>query len=114
MGTITAYHQRGCQSEAEIFEICTLRIQVERVRDLAPGGSQIEWDWWRWTSQNAGDQKTEMEKLKGKMSQELSKIEERTGKIDDELQEVQARTRTKDLFLLFIYKLYIFDMYSCV
>ncbi|XP_056467776.1 cytoplasmic dynein 2 heavy chain 1 isoform X1 [Gadus chalcogrammus] len=39
--------------------------------------------------QNAGDQKTEMEKLKGKMSQELSKIEERTGKIDDELQEVQ-------------------------
>ncbi|KAJ3590901.1 hypothetical protein NHX12_008849, partial [Muraenolepis orangiensis] len=41
--------------------------------------------------QNASDQKTEMEKLKGKMAQELSKIEERTSKIDHELKEVQAK-----------------------
>lgn len=40
--------------------------------------------------QNASDQKTEMEKIKGKMAQELSKIEERKSKIDDELKEVQV------------------------
>ncbi|KAF7666054.1 hypothetical protein LDENG_00118150 [Lucifuga dentata] len=39
--------------------------------------------------QNASDQKTEMEKIKGKMAQEVSKIEERKAKIDDELKEVQ-------------------------
>uniref|UniRef100_A0A8C9YHS7 Cytoplasmic dynein 2 heavy chain 1 n=1 Tax=Sander lucioperca TaxID=283035 RepID=A0A8C9YHS7_SANLU len=39
--------------------------------------------------QNAGDQKTEMEKIKGKMAQEVSKIEERKAKIDHELKEVQ-------------------------
>ncbi|XP_058489722.1 dynein cytoplasmic 2 heavy chain 1 isoform X1 [Solea solea] len=39
--------------------------------------------------QNASDQKTEMEKIKGKMAQEVSKIEERKAKIDDELREVQ-------------------------
>lgn len=31
-----------------------------------------------------------MEKIKGKMAQEVSKIEERKAKIDDELKEVQA------------------------
>lgn len=31
-----------------------------------------------------------MEKLKGKMAQEVSKIEERKAKIDDELKEVQV------------------------
>lgn len=31
-----------------------------------------------------------MEKIKGKMAQEVSKIEERKGKIDDELKEVQV------------------------
>ncbi|TKS81144.1 Cytoplasmic dynein 2 heavy chain 1 [Collichthys lucidus] len=41
------------------------------------------------TTQNASDQKTEMEKIKGKMAQEVSKIEERKAKIDDELKEVQ-------------------------
>ena len=40
--------------------------------------------------QNASDQKTEMEKIKGKMAQEVSKIEERKAKIDDELKEVQV------------------------
>lgn len=40
--------------------------------------------------QNASDQKTEMERIKGKMAQEVSKIEERKAKIDDELKEVQA------------------------
>ena len=40
--------------------------------------------------QNASDQKTEMEKIKGKMAQEVSKIEERKSKIDDELKEVQV------------------------
>ncbi|CDQ88553.1 unnamed protein product [Oncorhynchus mykiss] len=39
--------------------------------------------------QNASDQKTEMEKIKGKIAQEVSKCEERKGKIDDELREVQ-------------------------
>lgn len=39
--------------------------------------------------QNTSDQKTEMEKIKGKMAQEVSKIEERKAKIDDELKEVQ-------------------------
>ncbi|KAF0030538.1 hypothetical protein F2P81_017269 [Scophthalmus maximus] len=39
--------------------------------------------------QNASDQKTEMERIKGKMAQEVSKIEERKAKIDDELKEVQ-------------------------
>ncbi|CAG6004611.1 unnamed protein product [Menidia menidia] len=39
--------------------------------------------------QNASDQKTEMEKIKGKMAQEVSKIEERKANIDDELKEVQ-------------------------
>ncbi|XP_028975291.2 cytoplasmic dynein 2 heavy chain 1 isoform X3 [Esox lucius] len=39
--------------------------------------------------QNASDQKTEMEKIKGKIAQEVSKCEERKGKIDDELKEVQ-------------------------
>uniref|UniRef100_W5K866 Cytoplasmic dynein 2 heavy chain 1 n=1 Tax=Astyanax mexicanus TaxID=7994 RepID=W5K866_ASTMX len=39
--------------------------------------------------QNASDQKTEMEKLKGKMAQEVAKIEERKEKIEDELKEVQ-------------------------
>ncbi|XP_029136209.2 dynein cytoplasmic 2 heavy chain 1 [Labrus bergylta] len=39
--------------------------------------------------QNASDQKTEMEKIKGKMAHEVSKIEERKAKIDDELKEVQ-------------------------
>ena len=58
-----------------------------------------------------------MEKLKGKMSQELSKIEERTGKIDDELQEVQARTQTEDdvfVIHLLIMCVYIMCMYVCV
>lgn len=32
-----------------------------------------------------------MEKIKGKMAQEVSKIEERKAKIDDELKEVQVR-----------------------
>src|SRR4029434_2659978 len=41
-------------------------------------------------SQNASDQKTEMEKIKGKMAQEVSKIQERKEKIDDELKEVQV------------------------
>lgn len=40
--------------------------------------------------QNASDQKTEMEKIKGKMAQEVSNIEERKTKIDDELREVQV------------------------
>lgn len=40
--------------------------------------------------QNASDQKAEMEKIKGKMAQEVSKIEERKAKIDDELKEVQV------------------------
>lgn len=40
--------------------------------------------------QNASDQKTEMEKIKGKMAHEVSKIEERKAKIDDELKEVQV------------------------
>lgn len=40
--------------------------------------------------QNASDQKTEMEKIKGKMAQEVTKIEERKAKIDDELKEVQV------------------------
>lgn len=40
--------------------------------------------------QNASDQKTEMEKIKGKMAQEVSKIGERKAKIDDELKEVQV------------------------
>uniref|UniRef100_A0A3Q3WZD5 Cytoplasmic dynein 2 heavy chain 1 n=1 Tax=Mola mola TaxID=94237 RepID=A0A3Q3WZD5_MOLML len=40
--------------------------------------------------QNASDQKTEMEKIKGKMAQEVSKIEERKANIDDELKEVQV------------------------
>lgn len=40
--------------------------------------------------QNASDQKTEMEKIKEKMAQEMSKIEERKAKIDDELKEVQV------------------------
>lgn len=40
--------------------------------------------------QNASDQKTEMEKIKGKMAQEVSKIEERKAKIDHELKEVQV------------------------
>lgn len=40
--------------------------------------------------QNASDQKTEMEKIKGKMAQEVSKIEERKAQIDDELKEVQV------------------------
>lgn len=31
-----------------------------------------------------------MEKIKGKMAQEVSKIEERKAKIDDELKEVQV------------------------
>ncbi|XP_034023634.1 cytoplasmic dynein 2 heavy chain 1 [Thalassophryne amazonica] len=39
--------------------------------------------------QNASDQKTEMEKIKGKIAQEVSKIEERKAKIDFELKEVQ-------------------------
>ncbi|MEQ2168419.1 hypothetical protein GOODEAATRI_014183 [Goodea atripinnis] len=39
--------------------------------------------------QNASDQKTEMEKIKEKMAQEVSKIGERKAKIDDELKEVQ-------------------------
>ncbi|MEQ2260911.1 Cytoplasmic dynein 2 heavy chain 1, partial [Xenotaenia resolanae] len=39
--------------------------------------------------QNAGDQKTEMEKIKEKMAQEVSNIGERKAKIDDELKEVQ-------------------------
>ncbi|XP_028817493.1 cytoplasmic dynein 2 heavy chain 1 isoform X3 [Denticeps clupeoides] len=39
--------------------------------------------------QNASDQKTEMEKIKGKMAQEVAKIEERKEKIEDELKEVQ-------------------------
>ena len=43
-----------------------------------------------WDIQNASDQKTEMEKIKGKMAQEVSKIEERKAKIDDELKEVQV------------------------
>lgn len=42
--------------------------------------------------QNASDQKTEMEKIKGKMAQEVSKIEERKAKIDDELKEVQVQS----------------------
>lgn len=42
------------------------------------------------TIQNASDQKTEMEKIKEKMAQEMSKIEERKAKIDDELKEVQV------------------------
>lgn len=46
--------------------------------------------------QNASDQKTEMEKIKGKMAQEVSKIEERKSKIDDELKEVQVRCNTAD------------------
>lgn len=44
--------------------------------------------------QNASDQKTEMEKIKGKMAQELSKIEERKSKIDEELKEVQVSCMT--------------------
>ncbi len=40
--------------------------------------------------QNASDQKTEMEKIKGKMAQEVSKIEERKTKIEEELKEVQV------------------------
>ncbi|MED6293760.1 Cytoplasmic dynein 2 heavy chain 1 [Characodon lateralis] len=39
--------------------------------------------------QNASDQKTEMEKIKEKMAQEVSNIGERKAKIDDELKEVQ-------------------------
>ncbi|XP_068440329.1 cytoplasmic dynein 2 heavy chain 1 isoform X1 [Clinocottus analis] len=39
--------------------------------------------------QNASDQKTEMEKIKGKMAQEVSKIEERKANIDHEMKEVQ-------------------------
>uniref|UniRef100_A0AAY5F0X4 Cytoplasmic dynein 2 heavy chain 1 n=1 Tax=Electrophorus electricus TaxID=8005 RepID=A0AAY5F0X4_ELEEL len=39
--------------------------------------------------QNASDQKTEMEKVKEKMAQEVAKIAERKKKIDDELKEVQ-------------------------
>ncbi|TRY83670.1 hypothetical protein DNTS_027964 [Danionella cerebrum] len=39
--------------------------------------------------QNAGDQKTEMEKLKERMAHEVSKTEERKKKIDEELREVQ-------------------------
>lgn len=42
--------------------------------------------------QNASDQKTEMEKIKGKMAHEVSKIEERKAKIDDELKEVQVNS----------------------
>lgn len=40
--------------------------------------------------QNASDQKTEMEKIKGRMAQEVSKIEERKVQIDHELKEVQV------------------------
>lgn len=47
-----------------------------------------------WVIQNASDQKTEMEKIKGKMAQEVSKIEERKAKIDDELKEVQVSCQT--------------------
>ncbi|XP_053561557.1 cytoplasmic dynein 2 heavy chain 1 [Bombina bombina] len=39
--------------------------------------------------QNASDQKTEMEKIKHKIAEEVRKIEERKLKIDDELKEVQ-------------------------
>lgn len=42
--------------------------------------------------QNASDQKTEMEKIKERMAQEVSKIEERKKKIDEELREVQVST----------------------
>ena len=43
-------------------------------------------------AQNASDQKSEMERIQGKISHEVSKIEERKAKIDDELKEVQVTT----------------------
>ena len=57
-----------------------------------------------------------MEKLKAKMSQELSKIEERTGKIDDELQEVQARTPFINYVLYHFIYIHVFylDSYSFI
>lgn len=50
--------------------------------------------------QNASDQKTEMEKIKGKMAQEVSKIEERKAKIDDELKEVQVSCLSSAIIMM--------------
>ena len=41
--------------------------------------------------QDASEQKTELERLKHKIAEEVIKIEERKNKIDDELKEVQVR-----------------------
>ena len=40
--------------------------------------------------QDASEQKTELERLKHKIAEEVVKIEERKNKIDDELKEVQV------------------------
>lgn len=41
--------------------------------------------------QDASEQKTELERLKHRIAEEVIKIEERKNKIDDELKEVQVR-----------------------
>ncbi|RXM28913.1 Cytoplasmic dynein 2 heavy chain 1 [Acipenser ruthenus] len=47
--------------------------------------------------QNASDQKTEMEKIKYKIAEEVSKIEERKATIEGELKEVQVAEITEEL-----------------
>lgn len=67
--------------------------------------------------QNAGDQKTEMEKIKGKMAQEVSKIEERKAKIDHELKEVQVSLTCAVSMTLFlkinIHTTALYVLYTC-
>ena len=67
--------------------------------------------------QNASDQKTEMEKIKGKMAQEVSKIEERKAKIDHELKEVQVSLTCAVSMTLFleinIHTTALYLLYTC-
>lgn len=45
--------------------------------------------------QDASEQKTELERLKHRIAEEVIKIEERKNKIDDELKEVQVSLKKK-------------------